>query len=150
MNIDVYGWNLIYIKPCKTSFDSINSWKLKIYSWKSRPVKLKSKTILTFVCMNLSISRLINLYTRSKLKQTKTESSFRSSFSRGLNPNLIQMSLTSIWVLDAILTRELLNHHVLAPKLNFESFVEVNHLQDLDQYLKLIKHKKISKLTFIS
>ena len=36
--------------------------------------------------------------------------------------------LDSSWVLDAILMRELLNQHVLALKLDFESFVEAKHL----------------------
>ena len=41
--------------------------------------------------------------------------------------------LDSSWVLDAILMRELLNQHVLAPKVDFESFVETKHLLNLDQ-----------------
>ena len=36
--------------------------------------------------------------------------------------------LDSSWVHDAIFMRELLNQHVLASKLDFESFVEAKHL----------------------
>jgi len=53
-------------------------------------------------------------------------------------------------MLDAILTRELLNLHVIAPKLDLNPLLKLITYQDLDQYLKLIKHKIISKLNFIS
>ena len=38
------------------------------------------------------------------------------------------MSFTSSRALDAILKRGLLNQHLLAPKFDFESFIEAEHL----------------------
>ena len=61
----------------------------------------------------------IYLYTRSK--QTEV---FLSILLQVDSIQTRSKELDSIRVLDAILMRELMNHHVLPPKLDFESFVE--------------------------
>ena len=81
---------------------------------KQKPFKPKPKPINLCVHVNLSISALSNLYTRSKQsKLNKPRSSCLQVDSIQTRSN----ELDSNRVLDAILTLELLNLHVEAPKL---------------------------------
>ena len=90
-----------------------------IYMYIRNPKSVKPKTTrieLVCVCklehINTSLSYTIS---KHKFKLHKSKSSYRTPSPNRLDPNTIQRD--SIRVLDAILTRELLNQHVLAPKL---------------------------------
>ena len=75
------------------------------------------------MCEYLNNPKLDYPYTRSKLNRPRLKSSCPSRFDPKCDPK----SLTLSQVLDAILTLELLNQHVIASKLDFESIVEAKH-----------------------
>ena len=116
-------------KLCKTCFDSIYSWKLKIWSWKFKTIKPKRINFWTCVCVNLSKSRLTVL--TQVLNKIKTNLTRSLLVDLHLQDDSIQIRSKWAWLhLSARcdLERELLNHHVLASKLDFESFIEAKHL----------------------
>ena len=132
-------WNLILWVLCKPS-------KHKLFETKT--VKPKIKTINLCV-WTWATSKLNYLYTRSKnkTKLNKPESSCKTPSSSWLEPNTIQGELDSNRVLDAILTREFLNQHVIASKLDFMFLLKLNTNYDIDLCLKLIEHMTISTIT---
>ena len=86
------------------------------------------KVINKFLCVNLSNPILFYPYTRFKLiNKLRPKSSCRPSSPRRLDLNAIQKATTPSRVLVVILTRELLNQHVIASKLDFEFIVEAKH-----------------------
>ena len=102
-----------------------------MYSWESEMVKSKQKNILTCVCVCVWILEHIKTnypYTRSntKLKTKQTEVFLSISIFKTTQAKLDPSKLNSIRVLDAILTRELLNQHVLAPKQALNPLLKLN------------------------
>ena len=91
---------------------------IHMWTWNPKSVKPKIKHIeLMCVCVNLSISTLSTL--TQDLNSNKLNTNRSLLVELFLQADSIQTrskELDSIWVLDAILTRELLNIHVLAPK----------------------------------
>ena len=113
-----------------------------IYMWIRNPncLNWKPYVLNLCVCVNLSISTLVYLYTRSK---HKLKSSYRTHSPSRLDPNTIQRACSNR-VLDTILTRELLNFHVLAQN----SFIEAKQLLRSWSITETYKHKIISTITY--
>ena len=119
IRLDLYTYMLHIFR--KTYFDSIFSWKSCICIFEiQKPVKLKTKHIeLVCVCELEHIKIFTRELNRTKLNTN--QSLLVKLLSKLTRSKIRSNELDSNWVLNAILMCELLNQHVLAPKLLFWS-----------------------------
>ena len=136
----VYGYDPLHIWDEISMFLTLSS---KISFDKSKMIFFKTqnylmKSHINFVCIyefeqsrtNLSFTFYLklNLHTY-KIRHKSSENLLLKIFFSFLTWSKSWFNkLDSSWVFDIILMRRLLNQHILAPKLHFESFVKVKHL----------------------